>query len=166
MFPAPPSVPDQGLALIDAYYEARDASIARTAAARDATAQKERAFEDVTEWARGQINYAESLFRKDGAKLRLIGWGPRRAPVTEPETAPGQVGHLVVQHEGKNTVSLSWRDPVDGGEASAYRVQRRKPGAEWFDVGTAVASEITLANQESGVEYEYQVIAVNRMGDG
>ncbi len=71
-----------------------------------------------------QVNYALSLFRKNGAKLKLIGWGARRAPATPPDTVPGQVGHLVVQHEGKNAVSLSWRDPLDGGEVAAYRIQR------------------------------------------
>jgi hypothetical protein len=166
LFPTPPTAPEQGLALIDAYYAARDASIARSAAARDATAVKLKAADDVTEWAKGQINYAESLFRKDGAKLQLIGWGARRAPVAVPDTVPGQVGHLVVQHEGKNTVSLSWRDPLDGGEVSAYKIQRRRPGDDWSDIGTAVTSEITLNNQESGVEFEYQVIALNKSGDG
>jgi hypothetical protein len=32
-------------------------------------------------------------------------------------------------------------------------------------VGTAVTSEITLNNQDTGVELEYQVIAVNKTGD-
>ena len=64
-----------------------------------------------------------------------------------------------MQHEGKNSITLSWRDPLDGGEVAAYTVQRRKPGGEWTDVGTAVPSEVTLHGQESGVEFEYQVMA-------
>ncbi len=166
LFPAPPNAPGQGLTLIDAYYEARDASIARAAASSDAIVAKDKAVESVVEWAKAEINYAVSLFRKDGNKLKLIGWGARRVPAILPDTLPGQVGHLVVQHEGKNAVSLSWRDPVDGGEVGAYRIQRRKPGGEWFDVGTAVSSEATLNNQEAGVEFEYKVIAVNKIGDG
>jgi hypothetical protein len=55
---------------------------------------------------------------------------------------------------------------VDGGAVSAYKVQRRKTGGDWSDVGTAVNSEITLNNQDTGVELEYQVVAVNTTGDG
>ena len=166
LFPAPPVPPAQGLTLIDAYYTVRNASIAKEAESSDATAAKAQAVEDVVEWARTQINYATSLFRKNGARLKLIGWGSRRSPAILPDTLPGQVGLLVVQHERKNAVTLSWRDPVDGGEVAAYRVQRRTVGGEWLDVGTAVTSEVTLNNQDSGVEFEYQVIAVNKTGDG
>ena len=72
----------------------------------------------------------------------------------------------MVQHEGKNSLTLSWRDPVDGGTVTAYKILRRKTGGEWMDVGTAVTSEITLNNQDAGVELEYQVVAVNETGDG
>ncbi|MBI4499733.1 MAG: fibronectin type III domain-containing protein [Gemmatimonadetes bacterium] len=125
-----------------------------------------KAVANVEEWARGQIRYAESLYRKDRNRLRMIGWGGRRSPSAVPDTLPGQVANLVIQHEGKNSVSLSWRDPVEGGEVAAYKIQRRKTGADWADVGTAVTSEATVNNQEAGVEFEYQVIAVNKSGDG
>ncbi|MBI4501088.1 MAG: fibronectin type III domain-containing protein [Gemmatimonadetes bacterium] len=166
LFPAPPAAPDQGLVLIDAYYQARDASIAKAAESRDANGAKDKAVQAIVDWSKSEINYAVSLFRKNGPKLRLIGWGPRRTPAILPETLPGQVGNLLVQHEGKNAVSLSWRDPLDGGEVAAYRIQRRKPGGDWYDVGTAVSSEVTLYNQDPGVEFEYQVISVNKTGDG
>ena len=166
LFPAPPTPPDQGLKLIEAYYSARDASLAKTAGARDGTAAKGQALKDVEDWARAQIHYAESLYRKTPLKLELLGWNGRKSPTVVPDTIPGQVGSLVVQHEGKGSVSLSWRDPVDGGAVSAYEVQRRKAGGDWSDVGTAVNSEITLNNQDTGVELEYQVVAVNKMGDG
>ena len=48
----------------------------------------------------------------------------------------------------------------------AYRIQRRKAGGDWVDVGTAIQTEATLNGQDSGVEFEYQVIAMNAIGDG
>lgn len=72
-----------------------------------------------------------------------------------------------VLREGKDWLFLDWKEPVDGGQPAAYKVQRRTPGAsDWIDVGTAVESEITLNGQESGVEFEYRVIAVNKAGEG
>ena len=115
LFPAPPAGHEQGLALIDAYYGARDASIAAAAAAQGASTAKGNAVKALVEWARGSINYATSLFRKDGSKLQLIGWGPRRDPTTVPETIPGQVGHLVgaargkEQHHAELARSVGWR---------------------------------------------------------
>jgi hypothetical protein len=165
LFPSPPSAPDEGLKRIEAYYTARDGSIAKVAGAHDATIGKQKALTDVEDWARGQIHYATSLFRKNTTKLELIGWAGRRATSGSP-ALPGQVLNLVVQHEGKNSVSLSWRDPVDGGGVAAYKVQRRKTGGDWADVGTAISSDVTLNNQDGAVELEYQVIAVNKTGDG
>jgi hypothetical protein len=50
---------------------------------------------------------------------------------------------------------------------AAYKVQRRKrEGGDWADVGMSVDSEITLNGQDTGVEYEYRVIAVNSAGEG
>jgi fibronectin type III domain protein len=164
-YSAPPVGPDQGLKLIDAFYQARDGAMTKAAAARDGVAEQHKALADIVEWARTEIHYAEGMYRKDPAKLGLISWGARRPPA--PATVPGQAGSLLVQHEGKNSVSLSWRDPVDGGSVLAYKIQRRKIGTtDWTDVGTAVNSEVTLNNQEGGAELEYQVLAVNKVGDG
>ncbi len=56
---------------------------------------------------------------------------------------------------------------MEGGQVTAYRVQRRKrEGGDWTDIGMSVDSEITLNGQDSGVEYEYRAIAVNSAGDG
>ncbi len=64
-------------------------------------------------------------------------------------------------------VYIDWKEPMDGGQVAAYRVQRRKrEGGDWTDVGMSVDSEITLNAQDSGVEYEYRAIAVNSAGDG
>jgi hypothetical protein len=56
---------------------------------------------------------------------------------------------------------------VDGGRPAAYKAQRRKrESGDWSDVGMAVESEVLLNNQDQGVEFEYQVIAVNKAGEG
>lgn len=73
---------------------------------------------------------------------------------------------LVVAEEGKSWITLEWKAPFDGGAVSAYRVQRRKPGAEWTDVGTSLEPTLRLNGQESGIEFEYQVLAINKAGAG
>ena len=49
---------------------------------------------------------------------------------------------------------------------TAYRVQRRKPGSDWIDVGMAIATELTLDGQDAATPFEYQVLAVNKLGPG
>ena len=44
--------------------------------------------------------------------------------------------------------------------------RRTRDNGAWMDVGMAVESEPTLNGQESGVEFEYRVIAVNKAGEG
>jgi hypothetical protein len=64
-------------------------------------------------------------------------------------------------------VVLGWKEPTDGGPVGAYNIQRRRrDGGEWLDVGTATATEIALDQQEPGIEYEYQVLAVNKAAEG
>ena len=162
--PAPPFTADQMDQAVTGYFDKRDAVVARTAVARQGTAEKSEALEGLVEQCRANLRYAEGLFRKDGQKLHLVGWGTRSRRTRR--ELPGQPGNLEIAGEGRTWVSLVWRDPVDGGPATAYKIQRRKTGGEWMDVGTAVESEVTLNNQETGVELEYQVIAVNKTGDG
>lgn len=111
------------------------------------------------------LRYAENTTRRDDGKLQLLGWGAPRSRT--PTGIPGQVRTLEVIREGKDWVFLDWKPPVDGGEVTAYKVQRRKrEGGDWTDVGMAIESEITLDGQESGVEFEYRVLAANRAGEG
>ena len=80
---------------------------------------------------------------------------------------PGQVHTLELIREGKDWVFLDWKEPSDGGQVAAYKIQRRKrDGGPWMDAGMAVESEVMLNGQEPGVEFEYQVIAVNKAGEG
>ena len=60
---------------------------------------------------------------------------------------------------------LDWKQPVDGGRVSAYKVQSRS-GGNWQDVATAIETEATLVDQPKGAELEYRVIAINKAGDG
>ena len=69
--------------------------------------------------------------------------------------------------KGKGWVFLDWKAPIDGGRVAAYRIMRReRDGGSWEDVGTAVISEATLVEQPKGKELEYNVVAVNKTGDG
>lgn len=113
------------------------------------------------------IRYAENRTRGDDGKLQLLGWGGRRSRTTTITEAPGQPRTLEVIHEGKDWIFLDWKDPMEGGEVAAHRVKRRtRDNGDWMDVGMSVESEVTLNGQESGFEYEYRVIAVNKAGEG
>ena len=164
LFPAPPYTAEEMEESVAEYFARRDVLVARVAGARQGTAEKTQALQAVEEQCRSTLRYAEGLFRKEDQKLQLLGWGARRR--NGRKDLPGRVGKLEVAGEGKTWVSLVWRDPVDGGPVSAYKIQRRKTGGDWMDVGTAVESEVTLNNQDNGVEMEYQVIAVNKVGEG
>jgi hypothetical protein len=166
LFPNAPVTADDLHKATEAYYSKRDAEMAKTTASREGVGERKDAVKAMIELGKKAIHYAESLYRRDAGKLGLIGWGLRKAPTVTPDVVPGAASALVVQSEGKGWVALSWRDPVDGGTVQAYKIQRRKTGGDWADVGTAVTSETTLRNQETGVEFEYQVVAVNKTGEG
>ncbi len=166
VFPSPPASPDDINQALTAYNSAREAAIVASANARQGTAAKDEAIRSLMDLMRADLRYAESTSRSDDGKLQLLGWG---APRSRTATGiPGQVRTLEVLREGKNWLFLDWKEPVDGGQVAAYKVQRRQRdgGGDWTDVGTAVESEITLNGQETGVEFEYRVIAVNKAGEG
>jgi hypothetical protein len=166
-FPAPPAAAERLLEAVGAYNTARDAAIAAQATAVKGTASKNEALGELTGLLRADLRYAESMSNGDGSKLQLIGWGPPRSRRSNDLAIPGQVMTLEVRQEGKSWVSLGWKEPFDGGPVSAYRVQRRRrDGGEWTDVGASVETAVTLSDQETGVELEYRVIAVNRAGEG
>jgi len=165
MFPAPPHSPEEIRAALDDVAAAHDAAVLATAQSKQATAAKDDAIATLVDLMKTDLRYGESITRQDGGKLELLGWGaPRQRTATG---LPGQVRTLELLREGKDWLFLDWKEPVDGGQPAAYKVQRRKPGAtDWTDVGMAVESEITLNGQEPGVEFEYRVIAANRAGEG
>lgn len=165
VFPAPPVAPDDITTSLASYNDARDAAIEAAAAAKSGTAVKDDALDTLVEQVKSDLRYAESIARGDSGKLQLVGWGGRRSPT--PNDLPGQARTLEVMKEGDGWLFLDWKEPTDGGLVSAYKVQRRKrEGGKWTNVGTAVESQMTLNGQEQGVEFEYQVMALNKTGEG
>ena len=164
-FPSPPVSPDQLQQTLDTYNAAREAAITRYAHAVSGTQEKDEAVDALIDEMRSTLRYAENTVNGDDGKLRLIGWGGRRDP--SPADLPGQVRTLELIHEGEDWVQLDWKRPSAGGLVTAYKIQRRKrDGGSWREAGMAVETETLLSDQESGVEFEYRVLAVNKLGEG
>jgi hypothetical protein len=71
------------------------------------------------------------------------------------------VRQLEAPKQGDGWVFLDWKQPVDGGRVSAYKVQSRS-GGNGQDVATAIETESTLVDQPVKTELEYRVIAINK----
>jgi len=166
VFPAPPIAPEELEQALSEHDANREAAIQARAQAAQSTATKDGSLAKIQDMSKVLIRYAENHTRGDDGKLQLLGWGARRARTVTLMEPPAQPRTLEVIREGKDWVFLDWKEPVDGGDVAAYRVQRRTRDGDWTDVGMAVESEVTLNGQESGVEYEYRVIAVNKAGEG
>ena len=165
VYPAPPVVPVDLMALINTYTTAKNAAIAAQAAAEDATTSKDEALEDLADAMKSDIRYAENTVDFDDDKLKLIGWAGRKAAT--PLAPPGQARLLEAPKQGEGWVFLDWKAPIDGGAPAAYKVMRReRPAGAWEEVATAVISEATLVEQPRGKELEYRIIAVNKAGEG
>lgn len=165
VYPSPPVTPADLQTALTAYIAAREASVAAVAAAEEATAAKDEALQNLTDEMKADLRYAENTVDFDDDKLKLLGWGGRKAK-TSLET-PGQTRSLEAPRQGEGWVFLDWKDPVDGGKVAAYKIQRRlRPKGSWTDIGMAIESEATLSAQEQGKEWEYRVTAVNKAGEG
>jgi hypothetical protein len=160
VYPAPPHSPEDFEKALEVHDGNREAQIMSRAAATQATSAKDESLTAIADMSKSVLRYAENHTRADDAKLQLLGWGGRRSrtqTVTEP---PGQARTLEIIREGPNWVYLDWK------EVAAYKVQRRnREGGDWADIGMSVDSEITLNGQDTGIEYEYRVIAVNSAGE-
>ena len=165
-FPNPPVSADQLDEALSKYNGSRDAAIVLHAQATQGTTAKDEDLVAVVDLMKTAIRHAENLAPGDDGKLQLLGWGARRN--RSPNDGPGQVGNLRVLREGKDWILLDWDEPVNGGTISAYQIQRRRRDGDgaWVNVGMAVESEVLLPGQESGVEFEYQVTARNKAGEG
>jgi hypothetical protein len=164
IYPSPPIAPVALQARLAEYIAARDKSVAAESAAVQATAAKNLLLLALTEDMKEDIRYAETTVKNDDGKLKLIGWGGRKAKTAL--QAPGQCRTLEVIRHGEGWVFLDWKEPSDGGKTAAYKIQCKKQESAWTDVGMAIDSEITLSNQERGKSLEYRVIAVNKAGEG
>jgi len=95
---------------------------------------------------------------------RISGWRPRR-----PRTAlkpPGEVRNIEILKEGDTWLLLSWDKPDEGGEVTAYHIQRREPRGEWEEVATSIDRIELLRDQPRGLELDFRVLATNRAGTG
>ncbi|NIA07125.1 MAG: hypothetical protein GWP14_05740 [Actinobacteria bacterium] len=111
------------------------------------------------------LRYAENTVDFDDDKLKLIGWAGRKQGTAL--AVPGQSRLLEAPRQGEGWVFLDWKAPSDGGKPAAYRVIRReRDGGSWEDVATAMLTEVTLVEQPRAKELEYQIIAVNKAGEG
>jgi hypothetical protein len=165
VYPSPPVTVAELGAAFGGYMTANNAATAAQAAAEQATAAKDDALQTLADGMRADLRYAENTVNFDDDQLKLIGWGGRRARTSL--EAPGQARTLEAPRQGDGWVFLDWKEPVDGGKVAAYKIERReRPSGPWTDVGLAIESEITLSNQERGKEWEYRVIAVNKVGEG
>ena len=165
-FPSSPVSAEQLEEALAKYNSSRDTAIVLHAQATQGTTAKDEDLVAVVDLMKTAIRHAENLAAGDDGKLQLVGWGGRRSRSSN--EAPGQVGNLRVLREGKDWILLDWDEPVAGGSVSAYQVQRRRRDGDgaWSNAGMAVESEIMLTGQESGVEFEYQVAARNKAGEG
>ena len=165
IYPAPPSPGIELAMAMSAYVSTKNASVAAVAAAEQATATKDEALQVLTDRMKADLRYAENTVDFDDDKLKLLGWGGRKAKTSL--EAPGQTRALEAPRQGEGWIFLDWKDPSDGGKVAAYKVERReRPSGPWTDASMAIESEITLSDQERGKEWKYRVIAVNKAGEG
>jgi len=163
-FPNPPIAPAELQGLLDNSIALKEAQVAAYAAAEQATEAEQAGNEEMIAAAKIVLRYAEDAVGGNDAKLGALGWGGRAEPT--PLQVPGQPRMLESVREGAGWLVLDWKKSPDGGKAAFYRVERREAsGGEWTMAGTALETEITLHNQERGKEWEYRVIAVNRVGE-
>ena len=164
-YPAPPVVPADLSVLLDTLIGAHNGAVAAQAAAEQATTDKDDALENLVDGMKTDLRYAENTVDFDDDKLKLIGWGGRKQGTAL--AVPGQSRLLEAPRQGEGWVFLDWKAPANGGKPAAYRVIRReRDGGSWENVATAMLTEVTLVEQPRGKELEYQIIAVNKAGEG
>ena len=164
VFPSPPVSPDDLRAALDAYSKASHAAATAAGIAKQRFAEKDAALKELTGLLKTDIRYAENTVDYDHGSLKGLGWGGRK-PKT-PVEHPSQVLGLEIVREGEGWIALRWNKPADGGKPAAYRVQlRASRKGSWREVGSTVDTEITLHNQERGVDLEYRIVAINRAGE-
>jgi len=165
IYPAPPVSSLDLTVLMHACIDAHNASVAAQAAAEQATTDKGEAFDNLVDAMKSDIRYAENTVDYDDDKLKLIGWAGRKQQT--PLAIPGQTRLLEAARQGEGWVFLDWKAPSDGGKPAAYKVMRReRDGGTWASIATAMITEVTLVDQPRAKELEYQIIAVNKAGDG
>lgn len=164
IYPSPPYIPNDLKGYLDSYISTQSALVEAQSAAALATQRKNDAFTKLSDVMKTDLRYAEMTVDYDDTKLKQLGWGGRAARTTL--TAPGQPRTLMAPNRGNTSLTLEWKEPLDGGKVQAYKVQRReRPSGAWLDVATALEPALTLADQARGIEWEYRVVAINKAGE-
>ncbi len=165
IYPSPPAIPPHLVVLRTNYTSAKNTLVAAQAAAEQATSDKDDVLDDLIKAMKSDLRYAENTVDFDDDKLKLLGWAGKKTPTAL--QIPGQTRLLEAPRQGEGWVFLDWKAPTEGGKPAAYKVMRReRDGGSWEDIGTAVITEMTLVEQPRGKELEYNVIAINKTGDG
>lgn len=164
-FPNPPEAPADVKKDIDAY-DAKDAEIqAAQALLTRLFEEKSEIVQRVARKTKDNIAYGEIVAKGDNAILEEISWSTRAAP--KELQKPGQCRNFEIISQGDGWFVVDWKEPKDGGKPASYIVLRSEDGGQnWVEVKTAVVSEATLVNQPSGKKLIYQVVAINRAGQG
>lgn len=166
-FPTPPIPPLDLQALLTSFITLCDDQVAAQAAAEQITVTKSAALEELVSAMRADLRYAEDAVNYDDAKLTVLGWGGRAAPVASVLELPGQPRALEAPQQGEGWVFLDWKKPSDGGAVAAYKIERReRPSGDWTLASVAIESEAMLVGQERAKDLEYRVIATNKTGQG
>jgi len=164
-FPDPPVPPGELQEQLDSFNASAAAVAMLDKQFKEGHGLKDKHFATLTESLKVNLRYAELASRGKPQKLSQIGWGPRRNG--NALQAPGEVRDIKIRTEGDTWLVLEWSTPADGGAPSAYTIQRRRrDGAAWEDIATAVDVAHLLNNQPRGVEMDFRVLAKNKAGTG
>jgi hypothetical protein len=164
-FPSSPISSSDLRNLLDAAQQALNAQTASQATTKQYTDTKQGAFGSLEDGMRVFLRYAEGATNYDDSILAQVGWGGRATP--HALEAPGQPQLLEIKLQEFAGLTLSWKQPVDGGKVASYRIERRERAeGNWMLVETAIDTEVRLENQERGKEWEYRVLAINKTGKG
>lgn len=163
-FPEMPFKSNEVQALLADFLVKRSEANDSAAAAKLDTMEKEDSLELLISALKDNFKHAEILHKKNDAMLQKIGWSARanRTALQKPE----QPRTLEAPKQGDGWLFLDWKEPLEGGLPSQYKVWRRElPDGAPQLADSPIPSECTLVNQPRKVELEFYVIAVNRSGE-
>ena len=164
-FPTPPVSSVELQAILDSFITLCGEQVASQSAAEQVTETKTAGKEELVTAMRAVLRYAEDAVNYDDPKLSALGWGDQAAPTAL--QIPGQPRALEASKQGEGWVFLDWKKPADGGKVSAYLIERRERSVgDWILVSSEMITEGTLNNQERGKDWEFRVVAKNRVGVG
>ncbi|XP_014390417.1 PREDICTED: contactin-3 [Myotis brandtii] len=118
------------------------------------------------------FNGALADFQKDGSHLEKV--GGKLAVIVEPQGSPGPPGNVQVEEITDTTAQVSWTEGTDNhSPITSYSVQARTPFSVGWQAARTVPEVIdgnthtaTVVELNPWVEYEFRVVASNRIGGG